>query len=245
MKDDQSIGEPPVSLQQEFWDEWNTDNRCGGLDPYMLRLQEHATRTASMAVRTKILEIGCGTGWLSRPLAAYGEVLGIDLSPAAIEVARSRSLRGSKYLAGDFLTLPIAERFDFVISADTISHFVDQAAFIARVSELCLPGAHLLLMSQNAFVYHRTSHIQPLGVHHVRRWPTLSQLKLFLKPRFEIIDITSLAPGVGDRGVMKILNGKYVHGIIRRCIGMENINKLYETLLLGRELAIFARRRDV
>jgi 2-polyprenyl-3-methyl-5-hydroxy-6-metoxy-1,4-benzoquinol methylase len=36
----------------------------------------------------RILDFGCGTGWLGASLTSFGDVTGIDLSPAAIEHGR-------------------------------------------------------------------------------------------------------------------------------------------------------------
>ena len=235
--------EPAVSEQEHFWDEWNIGNRAGAPDTYTLRLRQAAVRRVKEAgVRPRSLEVGCGTGWLSEALAASGDVVGVDLSPAAVQVASRRCPQGT-FLAGDFLTMPIPGEFDFAVTADTIAHFADHAAFINRVAGLLRPGALFLLMSQNAFVWQRNSYVQPLGKGQIRRWPSRRELLSMLAPSFTILNVTSLFPGGGNMGIMRLLNSRYVWGVLRHAIGEANATAVFERMLLGRELAILSRRR--
>ena len=49
----------------------------------------------------RVLEVGCGTGWLTEVLCDLGSVTAIDLSPRAIEIAQARGT-DAKMIAGDF-----------------------------------------------------------------------------------------------------------------------------------------------
>lgn len=72
------------------------------------------------------VEIGCGTGSFARLLARRsGAVLGIDLSPEMVRIARERSagLPNIEYLADDVLTHPIPpESCDCIVSIATLHH---------------------------------------------------------------------------------------------------------------------------
>lgn len=99
----------------------------------------------------RTLEVGCGTGTNARWLAAQGfDVLGIDLSPLAIERARARAagVRGCRFAERDFLAgEPLAERFDFVFDRGCFHVFdeaADRARFAARVAEALGPGGRWL-----------------------------------------------------------------------------------------------------
>lgn len=237
-----SSEEPPRTEQQRAWNEWNRSHRLGETDEYTSRLRDHAARLASRAgQRLRILEIGCGTGWLSQALAPYGDVVGVDLSADAIEAARKRC-PGGTFICGDFLGVDIEGPFDFAVTADTIAHVADKAAFIERVAALLRPSGTFLLMTQNAFVLLRSSYIQPPPPGQYRRWPTRAELHALLAPSFDIMDTTSVAPGGGNVGLMRVANSRYVWGVLWHSIGRERAMALYERLLLGRELSILARR---
>src|SRR5579859_7727196 len=155
-----SIGEstpgaaPPLQEQQEFWNSWNSTWRFrDGLDPFMEAQAQVAARLAARLPRgARVLDVGCGTGWLASSLLPFvGEAFGTDLSPGAIAEGRKRH-PGVKLLAGDFLTLDLQPPFDLVMSADSIAHMYDQEACVARIADLLRPGGTFLLMTQNRYV---------------------------------------------------------------------------------------------
>ena len=82
----------------------------------------------------RILDLGCGTGWLGAALAPYGEVVGCDLSAQALADGRRR-YPGLTFLHGDFMQLELQGPFDLIVSADAFIHF-DHAACVRRVAEL-------------------------------------------------------------------------------------------------------------
>lgn len=77
----------------------------------------------------RVLDAGCGTGMATAELARRGaEVLGIDISPTLIEIARQRMpghLAGSVSFAhGDMLSTELG-RFDHVIAMDSLIYYHD------------------------------------------------------------------------------------------------------------------------
>jgi SAM-dependent methyltransferase len=96
-----------------------------------------------------VLDLGCGTGTLSRQLAARADrVLGIDLAPAMIERARAESgaVPNVEYRVGDLMTEPPAgSRFDVVVSVAALHH-LPIAPALARAAALVAPGGRLLIV---------------------------------------------------------------------------------------------------
>src|SRR5262245_26084358 len=72
----------------------------------------------------RALEVGCGTGALSRRLAAHaGQVIALDLSSEMVRVARARSahLPNVEYRCEDVMSFELAgEAFDCVVTIATL-----------------------------------------------------------------------------------------------------------------------------
>src|SRR5262249_50248393 len=82
--------------ERNWWDCWNISHRSKDNNDEIST--EHFAHVALIVkdlsqVRPKrILEVGCGTGTLSRRLE-FSSYHGLDVSPAAIEIATSRARR--------------------------------------------------------------------------------------------------------------------------------------------------------
>lgn len=235
---------PPLELQKEFWDRWNREFRQSEVDDYMARQRETAVAVAARTGlrEARILDVGCGTGWLGNALLPFGRVWGADLSADAI--ARGRMLHPEVTLAsGDFLEVELPPVFDFVVCADALAHMRDQAACIDRIARLLRPGGTLLLMTQNAFVWRRRSRSKSLGRGQHQVWPSAARYRALLAPHFETIDVTSFDPG-GDMGVLWWVENRYVRGGMGRLVGRQRWRRLLERMHLGRERVYVARRRS-
>jgi ubiquinone/menaquinone biosynthesis C-methylase UbiE len=78
--------------------------------------------------QARVLEIGCGTGFVTRTLAGWhgvGQAVGIDPSPVFIEKARtlSQDIPNVSFESGDGRSLPFAaDDFDVVVIHTTLCH---------------------------------------------------------------------------------------------------------------------------
>lgn len=86
----------------------------------------------------RVLEIGCGDGGNLLPFSRLGcEVLGVDMAPSRIEVARSQFQENEaqgEFLAADIFTITELEgRFDLIICHDVLEHIGDKALFLQNV----------------------------------------------------------------------------------------------------------------
>lgn len=104
----------------------------------------------------RVLEVGCGPGYLSLELARSGfDVTGLDLSPRCIEIAERfaaedpwSSERGSlTYLAGDFFTDARMKpgSFDAIVFLGALHHFPNQEETLDRVGVLLRRGGAVLV----------------------------------------------------------------------------------------------------
>jgi SAM-dependent methyltransferase len=81
-----------------------------------------------------LLDVGCGTGFFTRALAASidGQVTGVDINPEWVEYARRRHEGGAYYEVGDARALPHADAsFDLVVSIAALC-FIDDEVTAAR-----------------------------------------------------------------------------------------------------------------
>ena len=97
--------------------------------------------------KVRILEVGCGPGYLSLELSRSGfDVTGLDLSSKCIEVAECFAAKddeiavrgGLRYVVADFFdahSLTVGS-FDAVVFLGSMHHFSDIASVLDHVSEL-------------------------------------------------------------------------------------------------------------
>jgi len=104
--------------------------------------------TAGIAMRSRVLEIGCGTGALARVLARRGaNVTAIDRAPM-IDLARSRtpSHLGIDYRVGELQRLS-PRGFDVAIAVSALRH-VPVADALARIAEAVRPGGSIVIVDR-------------------------------------------------------------------------------------------------
>lgn len=227
--------------EEDVWDKWNLQARTAQITPYMRSLL-HAVvkRIKDFRGHPRILEVGCGTGWMSAVLSVYGSVHGVDLSPKAIERA-SAACPAASFYCGDFMTVDLTGSFDIVVTADTIAHVPDQPGFIDRIASLMRPDGMLILMSQNAYALKRSAWVDPAPAHR-RRWPSLRELRAHLAKDFKVTEVTTAAAGGATDGIYWLVNSRRVMRTLGAVIGENRVDRLYEKLWLGSEWVVVARR---
>jgi SAM-dependent methyltransferase len=107
---------------------------------------------ARVAPGERVLDVACGTGNAALLAAARGaaEVVGVDLEPALLDVARLRASEVRAEIAwveGDATALPVAGGFDAVLSVFGVMYALDQDAAAAELERVCDPGGRVVLAS--------------------------------------------------------------------------------------------------
>ncbi len=102
----------------------------------------------------RVLDAGCGEGYLARVLAARGaHVTGIDLSPRLIELARTKNPASIDYRVAD-LSQPVpgtTRLFDAAASYLVLNDVRDYRGFASTLATALKPGGRLALALNNPY----------------------------------------------------------------------------------------------
>ena len=163
--------EPPIRVA-DIIDRFTPAEHLARADAYFVREQEEAslfrrpfqspadtqprlsglsTVIQLLALRegARVLDFGCGTGWLARCLATMGaEVLAVDVSDKVLDLGRRFLARDPlvgelcvTFARFDGVRLPADDAsMDRVVSFDAFHHVLDQAATLAEVARVLKPG---------------------------------------------------------------------------------------------------------
>ena len=140
----------------------------------------------------RLLDIGCGGGLLSEPLARLGaSVTGVDASEKNIKTAKTHADRMGvtvDYRHGSAELLQAAgETFDAVMNMEVVEHTADPAAFLSITGSLVRPGGVMVVSTINRTA--RAFALAIVGGEYILRWLPRGthQIDKFLKPN-EIAD---------------------------------------------------------
>jgi 2-polyprenyl-3-methyl-5-hydroxy-6-metoxy-1,4-benzoquinol methylase len=97
----------------------------------------------------RLLDLACGVGYGTRLVAdqrpELESALGVDISPDAIAYARVHYAdEHVRYQRGDGMTFADADRFDTIISLETVEHVPDPDAFFSALVGLLRPSGMLI-----------------------------------------------------------------------------------------------------
>jgi 2-polyprenyl-6-hydroxyphenyl methylase/3-demethylubiquinone-9 3-methyltransferase len=121
----------------------------------------------------RILDIGCGGGILSEPLARLGAaVVGVDPAPANVAAAHLHAEKSGlaiDYRAATAEVLADAgERFDVVLAMEVVEHVADVSLFVRRCAEMVKPGGLMIAATINRTV--KSFALAIVGAEYVLRW---------------------------------------------------------------------------
>ena len=114
-----------------------------------------------------LLDAGCGTGGTTIFLQRFGVVTGVDFSPDALSLAKSRGLK--RLVRGSVSQLPFPDqRFDALTCFDVLYHrgVADVGVSLQEFRRVLRPGG-IVLLREPAFDWLRGSH--DIGIHTERR----------------------------------------------------------------------------
>jgi ubiquinone/menaquinone biosynthesis C-methylase UbiE len=140
---------------------------------------EHIYRyvfAASLAESKVVLDVACGTGYGVGYMVekGAGEVIGVDISRAAVDYARERLCRNNKasFICADAIRLPFADNaFDIVVSFETIEHIRPCRKFLAECRRVLKENGLLICSTPNRRIF-SPNLAKPINTFHVKEfWP--------------------------------------------------------------------------
>lgn len=129
----------------DFW----TDN-ADRFDAGVRRYQPALVGAAAPRSTDRVLDVGCGTGLLTRELARRAQsTLGVDLSTRMLGLARERAagqgVARVRFAQADAQVEPFAP-VDLVVSRNGVMFFGDPPAAFANLARALRPGGRLVLL---------------------------------------------------------------------------------------------------
>jgi 2-polyprenyl-6-hydroxyphenyl methylase/3-demethylubiquinone-9 3-methyltransferase len=121
----------------------------------------------------RILDIGCGGGILSEPLAKLGAtVVGADPSEANVAAAQQHAAESEvavDYRCSTAEELADAgERFDIVLAMEVVEHVADVTLFVGRCAEMVKPGGLMIFSTINRTL--ASFGLAIVGAEYILRW---------------------------------------------------------------------------
>lgn len=178
---------PSINVQDKFYEQFWTKPGWSGQIPNqdeMDRYQAIKTLVDRIALpkdktKAKILDVGCGRGWLTHLLASEGEVLGIDLLPASVQHAQRLfpQLIFRAVSTADLIQEMATPAFDLVVCSEVIEHIpaTEKQRFLSDLYQLIKPGGHLILTTPRGDLWRRWHQSYGKG-QPIEAWHTEQQL---------------------------------------------------------------------
>ena len=187
----------------------------------------------------RICDLGCGAGWLTNMLSAFGPTLGVELSPQAVELARQR-YPGAEFICADATRWePQKAQFDVVVSQEVLEHIVDKRAYLRVARRSLKPGGCLVMTTPNLRVLnaipdHERKAVwetQPVELPVDRQTLTA----LLTETGFEVVRTSSAVWGAGRTGVHRLINSSKLQEVL----GAVRLKRYWQRTLLKRDFGMY------
>ena len=146
-----------AGLSARWWDPEGPSRPLMALNPLRLEFIEQMLQAQERALKgLRVMDVGCGGGLLSEAMAQAGaNVVGIDLSPELLEVAKLHALGAGlsnieyQLQTAEDMANVHPEQFDLVTCMEMLEHVPAPEAVLDACVKLLKPGGLLVLSTLN------------------------------------------------------------------------------------------------
>lgn len=126
-----------------------------------------------------VLDVGCGTGYFTRRLAADGlDATGLDSDDGMIRQAISQAATGERYMVGDAHALPFPDRqFDYAIAVASLCFVAEPDRAVREMARVSRRRVALGLLNRASLLCARKA---GRGAYRGARWDTASEGRALL-----------------------------------------------------------------
>jgi len=182
------------NLADEWWDEKGKFKPLHLFNPIRIeyitqKIKQHfnlENSKSNFLEGLKILDIGCGGGLISEPMARLGgSVTGIDASSKNVKVAELHSKKNNlriKYLNKSPEQLKYENKFDIILNLEVIEHVEDVDLYLNSCANLVKKNGLMFTATLNRSL---TSYLKAIiGAEYILRWLPIGthDWNKFLKP---------------------------------------------------------------
>ena len=169
------------AIAAEWWDPRGSMRMLHRLNPVRLAFIKDTlcgqfgrnTKDLNALAGLRVLDIGCGAGILSEPLARmHADVMGAD--PAAANIAAAKLHAGQAGLRIDYRASTAAaladagERFDVVLAMEVVEHVADLNLFVRQCAQMIRPGGVMMAATINRTL--KSFALAIVGAEYILRW---------------------------------------------------------------------------
>jgi len=169
------------AMAADWWDPTGKFRPLHKFNPVRLayirdRIANHYGRdiTAPRPARDlRVLDIGCGGGLISEPMARMGaQVVGADASETNIEVAKLHAAQSEvdvdyRAMTAEALAAD-GEMFDIVLNLEVVEHVADRDLFLEACASMVKPGGLMFVATINRTM--KAMALAIIGAEYVLRW---------------------------------------------------------------------------
>ena len=140
------MNEANADTLREQFNRWAEAGRGEGMERDHLPIVLPVLEEMRIAAADNVLDVGCGSGWLSRRLANLapeGRVVGLDISDEMIRLARRTSAEHENilYVQGEVAEIPWqGDFFHHAISVESAYYWTEPAAGMQEIFRVLRPG---------------------------------------------------------------------------------------------------------
>lgn len=146
-----------------------------------------AVAQRALPVGSRVLDLGCGTGFVLERLQQRYRAYGLDVSHIALELCRKRGLSQVSLGSPEDLSAVDGCRFQGVFLLDVLEHLDDDTAALRQISEVLSPGgAAIITVPAFMFLWSRHDEINQ----HRRRYTRRTLADLLHRSGFQLEQVS-------------------------------------------------------